>query len=187
MHEREPDKDDERPLVFSARIGETDDIGLRGSWMDAAECIANSEESIALWLRSPLSRDSPLRDGTDHAEPGFLYLGDNESLTFIAEMAAGIAKHGPAFALWVRAMGNSPEIRDKFEKVFLGQWKSATEFAQHVLDERGRNGESEPHDSEESSETVEMDAKTWARDLQRRGEIKVVHNSQGGVWIFRGW
>ena len=32
-----------------------------------------------------------------------------------------------------------------------------------------------------------MDAKSWAQDLQRRGEINVVPNPQGGVWVFRGW
>jgi hypothetical protein len=155
--------------------------------MDGAECIANAEESFGRWLRSPLSRGSPQRDGNDHAEPGFLYLGDRESLTFIGEMAAGIAKHGPAFALWVRAMGNSPESIAQFEKVFLGEWKSATEFTQRLLDERDSREESEPDDGEGSRESLDLDAASWAQDLQRRGEIKVVRNPEGGVWIFRGW
>ena len=187
MHEREPEKDDEQPPVYMARISEVDDVGLRGTWMDAAEYIADAEESIGLWLRHPLSRGSPVRDGDDHSEPGFLYLGDNESLAFIAEMAAGIAKHGRAFAFWVREMGNSPEALEEFEKVFLGQWRSAAEFTQHVLDERTCTEESEHRDGEESPEDLETDAKTWAQDLQRRGEINVIPNPQGGVWIFRGW
>ena len=187
MHERELDRDDEKALVFSARRSEVDDIGLRGAWMDAAECIANAEESFALWLRSPLSRGSPQRDGDDHAEPGFLYLGDKESLRFIAEMAAGIAKHGRAFCFWVREMGNSPEALEQFEKVFLGEWKSAAEFTQHLLDARDSSEESEPDDGEESREDLDLDAASWAQDLQRRGEIKVIRNPEGGVWIFRGW
>ena len=187
MYEGEPDQDDDRPPVFMARISEVDDVGLRGTWMDAAEYIAEAEESIGLWLRHPLSRGSPVRDGDDHSEPGFLYLGDNESLAFIAEMAAGIVKHGPAFSFWVREMGNSPAALEEFEKVFLGQWKSAAEFTQHVLDERTCTEESERRDGEESRQDLEMDAKTWAQDLQRRGEINVVPNPQGGVWVFRGW
>ena len=187
MYEGEPDQDDDRPPVFMARISDVDDVGLRGTWMDAAEYIAHAEESIGLWLRHPLSRGSPVRDGDDHREPGFLYLGDNESLAFIAEMAAGIVKHGPAFSFWVREMGNSPDALEEFEKVFLGQWKSAAEFTQHVLDERTCAEESERRDGEESRQDLEMDAKTWAQDLQRRGEIRVVPSPQGGVWIFRGW
>ena len=187
MYEEEPDQDDDRAPVFMARISEVDDVGLRGTWMDAAEYIAHAEESIGLWLRHPLSRGSPVRDGDDHREPGFLYLGDNESLAFIAEMAAGIVKHGPAFSFWVREMGNSPDALEEFEKVFLGQWKSAAEFTQHVLDERTCAEESERRDGEESRQDLEMDAKTWAQDLQRRGEINVVPNPQGGVWVFRGW
>ena len=187
MYEGEPDQDDDRQPVFMARISEVDDVGLRGTWMDAAEYIADAEESIGLWLRHQLSRGSPVRDGDDHREPGFLYLGDNESLAFIAEMAAGIVKHGPAFSFWVREMGNSPDALEEFEKVFLGQCKSAAEFTQHVLDERTCTEESERRDGEESRQDLEMDAKTWAQDLQRRGEINVVPNPQGGVWVFRGW
>jgi len=66
MYEGEPDQDDDRPPVFMARISEVDDVGLRGTWMDAAEYIADAEESIGLWLRHPLSRGSPVRDGDDH-------------------------------------------------------------------------------------------------------------------------
>jgi len=187
MHEREPDKDDEQAPVFMARISEVDDIGLRGTWMDAAECIADQEERIGLWLRHPLPHGTPLRDGGDHSEPGFLYLGDNESLAFIAEMAAGILKHGPAFGFWVREMGGRPEARDEFEKVFLGQWKSAADFTQHVLDDHAAEN-SERRDGEASREDLPAaDARSWAQDLQRRGEINVVPNPRGGVWVFRGW
>jgi len=186
MHEREPDNEDEQPPVFMARESDLDDVGLRGAWMDAAEYIAGTEKNIGLWLRHPLPYDAPGRDGHDHAEPGFLYLGDNESLAFIAEMAAGILKHGPAFDFWVREMGGKPDALDEFEEVFLGQWESAEDFTQHVLDDRGVE-DSERREDGESSEDPPMDAKSWALDLQRRGEIKVVFSPEGGVWIFRGW
>jgi len=186
MHEREPDDEDEQPPVFTARTSEVDDVGLRGAWMDAAEYIAGAEKNIGLWLRHPMPNGTPVRDGNDHTEPGFLYLGDNESLAFIAEMAAGILRHGRAFSCWVREMGGRPEAGNEFEKVFLGQWKSATDFAQHVLDDHAAE-DSESRDGEESREDLPADAKSWARDLQRRGEIRVVPNPQGGVWVFRGW
>ncbi len=186
MHEREPDDEDEQPPVFTARSSEVDDVGLRGAWMDAAEYIAGAEKNIGLWLRHPLPYDAPGRDGHDHSEPGFLYLGDNESLAFIAEMAAGILKHGPAVGFWVREMGGEPDALDEFEKVFLGHWRSAEDFTRHVLDERAGE-DSEHSESEVSGEHVPADARSWARDLQRRGEIRVVPNPQGGVWVFRGW
>ena len=186
MYEREPDDGDEQPPVYMARESDLDDVGLRGAWMDAAEYIAHAEKNIGLWLRHPMSNGTPVRDGNDHTEPGFLYLGDNESLAFIAEMAAGILKHGPAFGFWVRQMGGRPDALDEFEKVFLGQWKSATHFTQHVLDDHAAE-HSERRDGEESREDLPADAKSWAQDLQRRGEIRVVPNPQGGVWVFRGW
>ncbi len=186
MHEREPDDEDEQAPVYTARTSEVDDVGLRGAWMDAAEYIAHAEKSIGLWLRHPMSNGAAVRDGSDHTEPGFLYLGDNESLAFIAEMAAGILKHGPAFAFWVREMGGRPDAPGEFEKVFLGQWKSARDFAQHVLDDQAAE-DSDRRDGEESHEDPPADAGSWAQDLQRRGEIRVVPNPQGGVWVFRGW
>jgi len=188
MHEREPDRDDEKFVpVYMASISETDDVGLRGSRMDAAEYIAAMEERIARRLSVPKSDKRSWRDGHDHTEPGFLYVGDREALRFIADMAAGIARHGQAFAFWVREMGGRPEALDEFEKVFLGQWESAEDFAQYVLDDHATAEDSERRESDEPREDLPADAKSWAHDLERRGEINVVPNPQGGVWVFRGW
>ena len=185
MKENRTMKTSSRPSSRQGRVKSTTSV-FGGAWMDAAEYIAHAEKSIGLWLRRPMPNGSPARDGNDHTEPGFLYLGDNESLAFIAEMAAGILKHGPAFSFWVREMGGRPEELEEFEKVFLGQGRSATDFAQHVLDDRAIE-DSDRRDGEESRDDLPADAKSWAQDLQRRGEIRVVPNPQGGVWIFRGW
>jgi len=187
MHEREPDKDKERQWVFTDCISEVDDAGHRAAWMDAAEVIADTEEVRAFFFHDPLSRIGPARKSRDRFEPRFLYVGDRESLAFMAETAAGIIKHGQAFAYWVREMGGKPDALDEFEKVFLGHWKSAEDFTRHVLDDHAGTEESERRDDEDSGHDLEMDARSWAQDLQRRGEIRVVPNPQGGVWIFRGW
>lgn len=188
MHEREPGKDKERLWVFTDCVKEVDDAGHRAAWMDAAEVIADTEESRAFFFNDPLSRtDDRARKGGDRFEPRFLYVGDRESLAFMAETAAGIIKHGQAFAFWVREMGGRPDALDEFEKVFIGHWKSADEFTQYVLDDRAAAENTERRDDEESREDRPTDAKTWARDLQRRGEIRVVPSPLGGVWVFRGW
>lgn len=188
MHEGEPDRDDEKLVpVYMASVSEADDVGLRGPRMDGAEFIAAMEERIGRRLSIPKSDKSSWRDGHDHTEPGFLYVGDRESLQFIAEMAAGIARHGKAFTFWVREMGGRPEAIDEFGRIFLGQWESAEEFAQHVLDDHTDDEDSERRESEEPREDLPDDAKSWAHNLQRRGEIKVVPSPHGGVWIFRGW
>lgn len=188
MHEGKPDDDQEGPgPIYNARTSQRSDGGLRGEWLDAAEHIAEVEGSIALWLAHPRSRTSPVRDGRDHLEPAFLYLGDRTSPAFIAETAAGITKHGEAFSFWAREMASGRAALEAFEKVFLGHWPSATEFAQHVIDEQRGDEDSGHRDDEEPREDAEMDAESWARDLQRRGEISVVPNPTGGVWIFRGW
>lgn len=188
MHEREPDEDDEKHVpVYMSSISEADDVGLRGSRMDAAEFIAAMEERIGRRLSIPKFDKSSWRDGHDHTEPGFLYVGDRESLQFIADMAAGIARHGQAFAFWVREMGGKPDALDEFEKVFLGPWESAEDFAQHMLNDLAGDENSERRESEEPRDDLPADAKSWAHDLLRRGEINVVPQPGGGVWVFRGW
>ena len=187
MHEREPNRDDEEPRrVFTDCLSEVDDVGHRAAWMEAAEFIADTEEVRAFCFHDPLSRIDPARKSRDRFEPRFLYVGDRESLAFMAETAAGIIKHGKAFAFWVRDMGGKPDALDEFEKVFLGHWKCAEHFTKHVLDERAGEG-SKRRDGEESCDDLPADAKSWAHDLQRRGEIRVVLSPQGGVLVFRGW
>lgn len=188
MHEGKPDDDREGPgPIYNARTSQRSDGGLRGEWLDAAEQIAEVEGWIALWLAHPRSQGSAVRDGSDHLEPAFLYLGDRVSLAFIAETAEGIAKHGEAFGFWAREMASGPAALEAFERVFLGHWPSATEFAQHVLDSQQDIGDSTGCDDDDSREDAEMNAESWARDLQRRGEIRVVPSPMGGVWVFRGW
>lgn len=185
MHEREPSSNEDRLWVFTDCVKAVDDAGHRAAWMEAAEMIADNEQGRAFYFNDPLSRTDRSYKRDDRVEPRFLYVGDRQSLAFMAETAAGIIRHGEAFACWVREIGGRPDSPEEFEKAFLGHWKSAEEFTQHALDERVA-ADSEG-DGEEPREDLPIDAESWSRDLQRRGEIRVVPSPLGGVWIFRGW
>jgi hypothetical protein len=182
MHDGSEKKEERCPAVFATSTAEADDVGLRGAWIAAAEQIAAVEREVSTWL---LLRRSAGQKRSDELRPGFLYLGEGEALGFIAAMVVGILTYGEPFIYWVQSGGADPRAPAEFEKVFLGSWPSAERFTQYLLDQRARDDDAA--DSEESEDEWALDAANWAADLQRRGEIRVVDDPEGGVWIFRGW
>jgi hypothetical protein len=182
MHDKSDGKEARCWPVFAASTGEADDVGLRGAWIAAAQQIAGAEQEIATWL---VLRRSVGQQPADELRPGFLYLGKGEALAFIAALVVGILTYGEAYTYWVQSSGGDPRAQAEFEKVFLGRWPSTERFTQHLLDQRARDDDAA--DSDESKDEWALDAASWAADLQRRGEIRVVDDPEGGVWIFRGW
>ena len=184
MHERELDEDEEKqPPIFVAGISKRKDGDLRAAWTDAAQYIADTERRIALWMRhlSALSEES----GRDETRPGFLCVGDRSSLGFIGAMAAGLIEHGQAFAAWARQAGSDPDMFSRFKDAYLGQWESAEQFAEQMLEYLRPDG-TEQSDTGESRPDSHGDAQELAHELQQRGDISVIENPEGGVWIFRG-
>ena len=184
MYEGDPDEDDEeQPPIYIAEVG--DDGGLRGAWMDTAEYIADTEESLALWLQHPVSLGSEVRDGHDHAEPGFLYLGDRDALAFIAEMVSGIVECGQAFAAWARHADSGSDAVGRFKQSFLGRWESVDQFVEQLLKDLGASEGDDPSVPEGSHSEPSHDPAMVAQALQQRGAIRVIPNPNGGVWVFR--
>lgn len=182
MYEGEPNEDNEElPPIFTAKVG--DDGGLRGDWMDTAEYIADTEEKIALWWRHPASRGTPVRDGQDHLDPGFVLLGNRESLAFIGETASGITEHGQAFVAWARHVGGDPEELRRFQDAYLGRWETAEQFVSEVLAELGPILAEGPEADQQMR--VLNDVAELAQELQRRGDIWTAPTPDGGVWVFR--
>lgn len=187
MYEGEPDEQATQRRVHFADLSNYDDGGLEGAQLETAECVAYSEQRIDTRFRRSAGGKADKARIIVQEQFAPLYFGDATSLKFIGEVAAGILEHGPAFAAWACCVGKNFELLARFSDSYLGHWRSAGEFTQHILDDRGCTEESEHRDGEESCQGLQMDAETWARDLQRRGEISVMRNPRGGVWVFRGW
>jgi hypothetical protein len=184
MHEKSEEGEAPQGAIFTAGTVEADDVGLRGAWIAAAQQIAGTEQEVATWLTL---RRSVGCKAADELRPGFLYLGRREALAFIAAAVVGILTYGPSFAHWVQASGGDPCALAEFEKVYLGSWPSVEQFTEYLLKEREQDDGAEAEPAEEPPEEAALDAAQWAADLQRRGEIRVVDDPAGGVWIFRGW
>lgn len=185
MHEREPDEDEEgqRP-IFVAGISKRKDGDLRAAWMDTAQYIADTERRIASWMHQ-LSALTGESTGHDEDEPGFLAVGKRASLGFIGAMAAGIIEHGQAFAAWARQAGSDPDTLSRFKDAYLGSWESADQFAAQMLEYLRPTDQMEYSAAQEVRPDLQSDAQELAQELQRRGDISVVANPEGGVWVFR--
>ena len=74
----------------------------------------------------------------DYEGFGALRLDEFESLADVARIAKGIAEHGPAFAAWAEHVGTDSEALDEFEDAYMGEWESAADFAEEMLDDTGQ-------------------------------------------------
>lgn len=116
---------------------------------------------------------------------GAVQLSECESLETVASLARGIAEHGPAFAAWAAISDSDVESPDGFEATYRGRWGSADAYADDLLDDLGATEVLEqvltwlrPY--------VRLDTAGFARDLQLGGDIHVVDDGDGGVWVFDG-
>jgi hypothetical protein len=185
MHERRPNRDAERLPIYVAESREPDERELRNAWADAAQFIAETERYIGAGLARDSLNGEESR-GRDERTPGFLYVGERASLAFIAAVAAGIIEHGQAFVAWARQTDGSPDTLSRFKDAFLGSWESAEDFAGQMLAYLHRADETELHTTGESRPDLADKAEQLAQELQQRGDISVIANPEGGVWIFRG-
>ena len=104
----------------------------------------------------------------------------------MTRVASGIAEHGLAFAAWADNVGDDNDALDTFEDVYFGAWDSLEQYAKDMLDDLGYIDEIYRNVPEHLHPYVIVDVEGFARDLAIGGDITVVDNPDGGVWIFDG-
>jgi len=89
-----------------------------------------------------------------------------------------------AFVAWADHVGvTESDQLDRFEELYRGQWDSAEDYAQQLLDDMGATEAIEKL-PEWLQCYVELDVAGFARDLDIGGDITVVAKPEGGVWIW---
>lgn len=186
-HETEPEL---RPRVYVASLTDYNHGVLHGSWIDAAvepdELHAGIQQMLA---NSPTARQigQPAEEWAIHDYENFgpLQLGEYQSVEWITEVASGIAEHGPAFAAWAEHTASEPQDLQRFTDCYLGEWESVDAYVEGYLDDLGATQALEDV-ATWLQPYVNIDVGDIARDLQLGGDITVVHNPDGKVWIFEG-
>lgn len=110
---------------------------------------------------------------------------DNGSATTADDrVAQGIADHGPVFTTWVNLVGTDPDELDRFDGAYQGKWDEFGDYAKQFLRDLGAELE--------LSELpnwlrpfVHIDIAAWVADLESRGHLVVVPDTDsGGVHVF---
>jgi antirestriction protein len=189
-HEAEPR---DGPRIYVASLSDYNNGILHGGWIDADPDPEVMQDGIDQMLaRSPTARryDEVAEEWAIHDYEGFgpLRLGEYQALSTIAQLAAGMAEHGQAFAAWADYVGlTEQEQLDRFDELYRGEWDDADDYAEEMLDDLGARSAIDGL-PEWLQAYVELDVSGFARDLQIGGDITVVPKPEGGgVWVWGGW
>lgn len=176
------------PRVYVASLSDYVNGVLHGAWLDAAVEPEALETGIAEMLATS---PTAARDGQpaeewavhDYENFGALEIGEYQSVEWLTKIAKGIEQHGPSFAAWLHNVGGDLAEVDRFEEVFLGAWDSVEDYARQLVEDLGTSPSLRGFDEWLLNH---IDYGSIARDLQLGGDITVIENPEGAVWVFDG-
>jgi antirestriction protein len=186
----EPERND-GPRIYVASLSDYNAGVLHGTWLRAdAESETIHEQITAMLADSPTTRryGDIAEEWAIHDYEGFgsLRLSEWEPIERISAIGRGIVEHGDAFSAWVAHHDDPDEVlAEEFESHYLGEFSSATDYGEHLLDELGIDVSDLPDVPEGLRAYVQIDVAGWVRDLQIEGAITTVE-SKAGVYVFWG-
>lgn len=180
------------PRIYAASLSDYNAGVLHGRWLDADLGPDVLQEAIAEMLaESPTAERwwEPAEEWAIHDHEGFgnARIGEYESLDDVTELATGILAHGDAYAAWwsdVRDTQPDDDPDHTFDNRFQGEYSTATEFGEQMLDDMGVSLDYFPGVPEGLWPYVQLDVEGWVRDMQFNGEIQVVEGGRG-VYVFQ--
>ncbi|WP_280328842.1 antirestriction protein ArdA [Nocardia wallacei] len=192
----ETDQAHERTPQLNPRIYVTAGLPLRaeltrGSWFD----MARDANAVRADLYAVFGDHNALEpeglyiwNYDDFADfqvtTGAIDLEEVQSIELLAQVARGIAEHGPAFAAWASAHEDDPRLFDHFATAYEGHYDSLASYVREqfrpadydeILD-RTLPAEIRPY----ASIDYEAIGEEWQRDM----DMVVFPATGGGVWIF---
>lgn len=128
--------DDTAPRIYVACLASYNAGRLFGRWIDADQ----DADELADEIREMLA-ESPIPNAEEwavHDFEGFgpYRLGEYPNLEDVAALAAGIAEHGKAFAMYCANVGHIVSD-DEFSDAYCGEWNSGEEYAENFVNEMG--------------------------------------------------
>ncbi len=179
---------DAGPRIYAASLSDYNAGVLHGVWLEAAEPVEQLHEAIGEMLaESPTTHryGDVAEEWAIHDYEGFgshLRIEEFDSLDRVHLLAARIAEHGEAFGAWQANQGDDDEA-EQFEDHFAGEFSSAEDYGEHLLDEMGFDPADLPEVPESLRLYISVDVAGWVRDMQLGGEIFMVESPRG-VYVF---
>lgn len=171
------------PAIYVASLADYNNGTLHGVWVDAAR----EPEAIYADIKAMLAQ-SPEEDAEefaihDYDQFGTCRIQEFDPIELVSHIARGIKEHGQAFAAWAELQQGNPNQLDNFSDAYLGHYESVAAYAEQLADDLGYTDELAKL-PESLQPYIHFDSAALARDMEMGGDIDVVPDSSGGVWIF---
>lgn len=186
-HERQ--QEHVSPRIYVASLTDYNAGILHGAWLDADHTAEAIEDGIgAMLAASPTAAryGEPAEEWRIDDYEGWagIRIDSFESLDTIQRLARGLRTHGDAYAAWASSLDSyEPDELDEFEERFQGEFASATEYAEQLLQDLGIDPYDIPGVPEGLRYYASIDVEGWVRDMRLNGEICVAE-SKSGVYVF---
>jgi len=171
-----------------------------GSWLDYNDGVLHGQwitadrDDAELWTDiQAMLAGSPTARATgevaedwgifDHENFGSLRVGEQETVSWVAAVARGIAAHGLAFAVWAEVMDDE-ELLGGFEDAYLGHYDSIEQYAEQVITDHDIDALLDQVLPPSFRQYVRIDAAALAWDWKMGGGLYTAHAADGGVWLF---
>jgi antirestriction protein len=123
------------PKIYVACLAAYNNGILHGSWIDASTGAEHIHEEIKTMLAA-----SPIPHAEEwaiHDYEGFggIRLSEYEDIEKVAELAAMIEEHGPAYIAYAQYAGMEDASEEDFQDKYAGEWDSEEDFAMSLADE----------------------------------------------------
>lgn len=171
------------PSIYVASLADYNNGTLHGRWIDAARETEAIYADIKAMLAQSREEDAEEFAIHDYDQFGTCRIQEFDSIERVSRIARGIKEHGAAFAAWADAHDGDSEYLDNFEEAYLGHYDSAQAFAEQMADDLGYTDELAKL-PESLQCYIHFDGAALARDMELGGDIDVVPDPSGGVWIF---
>jgi antirestriction protein len=173
------------PAIYVASLADYNNGVLHGAWIEAARDPTDIQGDInAMLAQSP---EPGAEESTifDYDQFGEYRIHEHDPIDLVARIARGIQEHGYAFAAWAHDHKGDPDRLDDFAEAYLGHHDSVQDYADQLMDDLGYTDELAKL-PESLQPYLRFDTEALAYDMEISGDIYVVDNPHGGVWIFHG-
>jgi antirestriction protein len=150
------------PRIYAACLAAYSSGRLHGAWIDADQSPEDIQSAIADMLAA--SPEPSAEEWAIHDYEGFgeLHLSEWESFDRISAIAAGVARYGSAFAVWLSYdESRDPADLRAFEEAYRGEWESLRAYAEDWANQIGLFAVAE----QAGSPYVRVDIDALERDL----------------------
>ena len=115
---------------------------------------------------------------------GALGLEDVHSIELLAQVARGIAEHGPAFAVWASVHEENPSLFDHFAAAYKGHHENMAAYVRRLFETSQIDQTLRKAVPDALKDFVYVDYAAIGEEMQREGDIIAFPAEDDGVWVF---